>query len=267
MAILGEGVKSYAETRALELLYGDGSLLDGLGLKISQTAAQRAVAVLVGHDEKVAQPAAAFPSFFSLGGVVYSRTAAVLQTFERVYGEDRFARALGNYARENRFQHPGPEVFLEAMTRELGEPATQALRTALFEKGWVDYLVETVDCVHADTPAGVFDKASGRETVGRDLERESWTCRAMVRRRGSLELPVEVELGFSDGHRERRTWDGHGTNVSLTTKGKAKLTFAIVDHRSGVLDCLRRRTGRSQRYGAPAVKSERASFWHRPGRF
>jgi hypothetical protein len=232
---LDEGVNSYAESRALELLYGHGSLLDGFGLKLSQTAAQRAIAVLVGHDEKVAQPAAAFPSFFSLGGVVYSRTAAVLQTFERVYGEERFARALGNYARENRFKHPGPEVFLEAMNRELGESATQAMRTALFDKGWVDYLVETVDCVRADAPAGVFDKTSGRETVARDLERESWTCRALVRRRGSLELPVEVELGFADGHRERRTWDGHGTNVSLTSKGKSKMTFAIVDPETRVV--------------------------------
>lgn len=232
---LDEGVNSYAETRALELLYGDGSLLDGFGLQVSQTAAQRAIAVLVGHDEKVAQPAAAYPSFFSLGGVVYSRTAAVLQTFERVYGEERFARALGNYARDNRFKHPGPEAFLAAMQRELGEPATQTLKTALFDKGWVDYLAETVDCVHAEAPAGVFDKQNGRETVARDLERDSWTCRALVRRRGTLELPVEVELGFANGHRERRSWDGHGTNVSLTVKSRERMTFAIVDPETRVV--------------------------------
>jgi hypothetical protein len=205
---LDEGVNSYAESRALELLYGDGSLLHGFGLRISQTAGQRAIAILTGHDEKVAQPAAAFPSFLSMGGVVYARTAATLQTFERVYGQERFARALGNYARDNRFRHPGPEVFLAAMQKELGDSATSTLKTALFEKGWVDYLLESVDCVQTDS---------------------RWTCRALVRRRGSLELPVDVELGFADGSRERRTWDGHGTNVSLTAKSDHPMTFAIVD--------------------------------------
>jgi hypothetical protein len=232
---LDEGVNSYAESRVLELQYGDGSLVDAFGIRLSQTALQRVIAVLVGQDEAVAQPAASFPSFFSLGGVVYSRTATVLQTFERVYGEERFSRALGRYARDNRFRHPTPDAFLSAIEAELGESAVTGLRSALFDKGWVDYRVETVDCVRADPPAGVFDRGKGRETVARDVESESWTCRALVRRRGTLELPVEVDLVFSDGHRERRSWDGRGSNVSLTSKGPLRMTSAIVDPDARVL--------------------------------
>ncbi len=226
---LDEGVNSYAESEALGVAYGDGSLFDGLGLSLSEVAAQRAFAASVGHDDAVAQPAAGFSSFFSLGGLVYSRTATILTTFANVYGKDRVQRALGNYAKEFQFRHPGPKEFLDAMERELGAAAASALRTALFDKGWIDYLVETVDCVHADPPAGVFDRSAGRETVKRDSAAETWTCRALCRRHGTLELPVEIELVFDDGHRERRRWDGHGTNVSITSTGPKRVTAAVID--------------------------------------
>ena len=43
--------------------------------------------------------------------------------------------------------------------------------------------------------------------------------------------------------------------------------FFGTDHRSGVFDCLRGRTGRSRRDGAAAAQSQCTTFWHGPDCF
>jgi hypothetical protein len=63
----------------------------------------------------------------------------------------------------------------------------------------------------------VFDRESGRETVGGDEDQgrsdeddstAEFESTVLVRRRGGATLPVSLELHFDDGTVERRVWDG-----------------------------------------------------------
>ena len=228
---LDEGLTSYAEGLVLEARYGKGSLFSAWGIELGEPEAMRAFAMLYGKDEPVAQPAASFSGFRSLGGLVYGRTATILHTMAGVWSQERVDRALGRYAREQRFAHPGPKELLSAIEHEVGRDAAAFAQRALFERGHVDYLVRSVDFARAAQPAGTFDDDAGHHDVEPKSEGEShnWQSRIVVVRRGSLELPVEVDLIDEAGNAERRSWDGHGAFTAFEHQGPRPIVAAVVD--------------------------------------
>lgn len=261
---LDEGLTSYAEHSLLTERYGLGSAFDGLGLSIANEALARAIAAARGADEPIAQGAGDFYSFRSLGALVYSRTASVFSTLERVYGKKNLDLALAVYAAFARFRHPEPQHLLDAVRGRLGEGAAKNLQRALFERGNVDYLVRDVQSAARDPHAGVFDEASGRRTVPRSELRPPahWVGHAIVLRHGTLELPVQIELWFDDGHRERRDWNGEGSRYTVSYEGPARLVGVTVDpdHRVLLDDDLTNNAASNEDQGAPR-SFERLLYW------
>jgi hypothetical protein len=252
---LDEGVNSYAENSALSRRYGLGSVFDGFGLRVQCEALSRSIAAARGADEPIAQGAADFFSFRSLGAIVYSRTATVLSTLERVYGAPLFDLALRDYAAAARFRHPEPSDLVEAVRGRLGDAAAQNLSRALFERGSVDYLVRDVQSVPKDPPAGVFDESQGRRTLPRSELRPPahFVGHAVILRHGTLEFPVQLELAFEDGSRARRDWDGHGARHVLSYEGPSRLLSVRVDPERRVLldDDLTNNTAGTEDEGSP----------------
>jgi hypothetical protein len=206
---LDEGINSYAEVESMEAWLGPGNVASLGGLKVGNGPVKATTSNLSVHNTKVAQPAFAFPTGGDYGNLVYSRTAAIVDTLRRVYGAQNVARALGRYARRYRFKHPGPEELIAIFEEVLGPRAAANLRTALFDKGWADYTVETVTSRHAE--AG---------------DHEGWV---LVRRRGTLSFPVAVELTLDDGSTQLAHWDGEGDAVRIPYRGPLALTSAVVD--------------------------------------
>lgn len=252
---LDEGLNSYAEHSALSARYGAGSAFSGFGLQIASEALSRTVAAARGGDEPIAQGAADFFSFRSLGAIVYGRTATLLSTLERVYGKQQLQLVFADYSAAARFRHPEPKMLVEAVRGRLGEAAARNLERALFERGSVDYLVRDVQNAAADPHAGVFDDAPGRRTIPRSELRPParWAGHAVVLRHGSLELPVQIELRFEDAHLERRNWDGVGTRYIVNYEGPSRLVGITVDPEQRVLidDDLTNNAAATEAQGAP----------------
>ncbi len=261
---LDEGINSYAEQSALSARYGAGSAFSGLGLTIAGDALSRTISATRGLDEPVAQGAADFFSFRSLGSIVYSRTATVLATLERVYGKRLLDEALSDYAGRARFNYPEPKDLLEAVRGRLGDDAARNLERALFERGNVDYLVRDVQSVPGDPRAGVFDEASGRRTVARSELRPParWVGRAVILRRGTLEFPVRIRLDFEDGSSQTRDWNGEGSHHVVTYEGPSQLTSVTVDPERRVLldDDLTNNADAVRPQGSPR-SLERLLYW------
>jgi hypothetical protein len=234
---LDEGLNSYAEAEAMEARYGAGGVFDGFGLSVSSSALNRAFSAARGADEPVAQGAADFASFRNLAAIVYSRTATVMATMGRVYGEERVAHAVGNYTRRFRFQHPDPSDFVAAMRDELGVDAASALSTALFARGTVDYLVREIVSAPEPTAAGVFDGPGGRQNKKPDPPHAvgQYAGRVVVYRHGTLELPVDIELICEDGTRQRSHWDGHGFTHDVDYVGPSPIVAVSVDPEQRIL--------------------------------
>ncbi|CAN5684592.1 M1 family metallopeptidase [soil metagenome] len=232
---LDEGMNSYAESESMEAWLGEGSMVDLFGLRIADSTVQGASARRAA-DTKVAQPAFAFTGR-DYGALVYGRTAAIFGTVDRVYGKDRGALAIGRYTRQARFRHPRPDDLLAAYEEVFGPDVRAMLHDALFEKGWVDFLVDGIQSNAIVAPAGVFDHdGKPRETVGAGTgktgEFEGW---ALIRRHGTLQLPVDVDLHFDDGSIERRVWDGRDESTRIEVRGPKPLVGAVVDPEHKIL--------------------------------
>jgi hypothetical protein len=234
---LDEGFNSYAEADAMETQYGAGSVFSGFGLSASSSALNRLFSAARGGDEKVNQGAADFATFRSLGALVYSRTATVLGTLARVYGKERFNHALGVYARKFRFQHPTTVDFMSVMQSELDSRAVTALTLALSERATVDYLVREISNAPLSAAAGVFDGPSGREQKKPEAPRDTaeYASRVVVYRHGTLQFPVEIELGFEDGSKQLRRWDGSGFTFNVDNEGPSRLVSVNVDPQQRIL--------------------------------
>ena len=264
---LDEGLNSYAEAEAMATWRGPGSVVDMLGLRIGDAEGHAMQARFHVHDERIAQPAHAFATGSAYGTQVYSRTMTTLETLRRVYGADVMNRALGVYARKFRFRHPTPEDLLAVITAEAGERVGKTLRAALFDKGWVDYVVSQTSSHPSRKPAGIFDVAGKRETVPVDrssasAKYEGW---ALVTRRGTLSFPVEIELVSEDGSRKRVPWDGAAESIRVPYAGASKLVGVVVDpDRKVLLDAAPENNhavaGSASSPGAPRVL-ERATYW------
>lgn len=242
LPFLDEGLNSYAESVFLPELRGEGSFFDAFGLKLGVGEGHRVFAIERGHNAPVAQPAPAFRSGADYAALVYSRTATVMQTFARVYGQDAVMRALGRYARRYRFEHPGLEEFLAAMRDVLGDPAERNLRSALLDRAWVDYAVE---------------EASSEKSGS------TWEGSALVTRRGALAFPVDVDLVSEDGTRERVRWDGQADSLRLPYRGTSPLAAVVVDPDTTVwLDEDLSNNARRVRGRAHAPRTlERVTYW------
>lgn len=263
---LDEGLNSYAEEEAMQAWKGAGGAVDLLGLTLGGAEAHAVRASVYEHDDRVAQPAYAFATGGSYGALVYSRTATILETLRRVFGDSAMQRTLGTYARRFRFTHPTPDDLVATFRTEMGDRAADALRVALFDKGWVDFTILATSSHEAHAPAGIFDREGRRETVASEKTKtgryEGWV---LVSRRGTISLPVDVELVAEDGTRTRVPWDGMTENVRIPYSGSSPLVSAIVDPDEKILLDDKPENDFTTAWGRPSAGAprtlERATFW------
>lgn len=264
---LDEGLNSFAEGEAMRAWRGAGSMVDMLGLQVGDLEGHAMQAGLHQHDERIAQPAYAFATGAAYGTQVYSRTATLMETLRRVYGDAALGNALGMYARSFRFRHPTPDDLLATFGATMGERVSSTLRTALFDKGWVDFTVEQMSSHPARKPAGLFDVGGKRETVPVDKpageqKYEGWV---LVARRGTLSFPVEIELVLEDGTKKRVPWDGHGESTRIPYSGSSRLVAAVVDPDERVLLDAQPANNHATVAAGPIAGAprtlERATYW------
>ena len=208
---LDEGLTSYAEMDACEALWPDASAANVFGLRVGLPAAYRAGALEATGHASVSDPARSFLSGGDYGALVYSRSAAALRSLGNVYGEDTLRRTIGLYARRFRFAHPKPDDLFAAIREGMGAEAEQALRTALTEPSTVDYEVESV---------GSEPRTDGK--VGH-------AGHALVRRRGTIRLPVDVLLIAEDGTTKTVRWDAARIADRIPYEGDVPLVAAVID--------------------------------------
>jgi hypothetical protein len=202
---LDEGLTTFVTGRALEALHPGAPILSGTELGVG--AWDRASGRRARHRQAVASSAGSYATGSDYASSVYSRAATLLRSIDGAY-DGAATRAVELYARRHRFGHPTPRELLEAVRETGGDEASEALRLGLFERAHVDYEVVAVSSRAIDD--------------GHEVE-------ALLRRSGSLALPVEVELTLRDGQRLRETWDARAPFLRLRRRTSAPLLRAHVD--------------------------------------
>jgi hypothetical protein len=204
---LDEGLTTFVTARALEALHPDAPLVAGTGL--GNAAWDHASGARARHRQAVAASARDYATGADYGSAVYARAATLLRSVDGAF-DGAATRAVERYARAWRFRHPGPEALLDAVGEEGGPDAREQLRRGIEERGHVDYEIVWVSSRPVDE--------------GHEVE-------ALVRRSGTLELPVEVELVLEDGSRLVERWDGRGPFLRIARTTASPLVVATVDPR------------------------------------
>jgi len=174
---LDEGLTTFAEWRTLSAGWGARSAVSLFGATLDTANVFRASALRSGNIVPIAQPASSFLTGAIYSNHAYNRTALVMDSFDRAY-DGSVTRSLQRYAKAHTFAHPEPQDLLDAFQTETSPAAAQQLRIALFDRGWVDNAVLDLSCTSK--------------------------CSALIARRGTLQLPVDLEFWGTDGAKHRQ---------------------------------------------------------------
>ena len=152
------------------------------------------------------------------GRSVYLRTALVLETTRRSYGAARFDRALGHYARAQRFRHPTPDDLFASFDGVFGGGfSDRVLRPALMRG-------ETAD-------ARLVRLSSVRNSAG------AYLTEIEAQREGTLALPLWIELRGEHGERRRLPWAPGVPRYRASFTARTQFTAALLDpDRHNLLD-------------------------------
>ena len=258
---LDEGLNSYAEADAMEARYPGSSAVGWGGIEASLWAVGRPGSIERAPNAPVAQPAPSFATGGDYGSLVYQRTASILGTLANVYGADTVRRAVGRYTRRYRFEHPGPAELLGVFEAVVGHEAAATLRAALFDRASVDYQVASFDSVLSEPPRGVFGDPA-HPSAAPAAPPGAWTGDVLLRRRGALRFPVDVELHEENGDVQRLRWEAREPAERLTYTGKSRLIAVVIDpeHRILLDENLANNAKRSGRSPLVGPVLERALF-------
>ncbi|MFO0613701.1 MAG: M1 family metallopeptidase [Polyangiaceae bacterium] len=223
---LDEGGATYATGVAAKELYGEHQL--SWIAPGSVGAAERVFAANIHAKNRVSAAADDFETGNDYALLVYYRAATAFRTLDAVF-DGAFDRALGRYARKHRFGHPTPDDLYTAIEAE-GGPRARAFAVDVLEKqGWIDLGASLVD------------------------------GRFVATRKGTLAVPVDVEVDFEDGSSTVVRWDDEATEFAVPSTDK-KIVGGCVDPKLAVLldeniadNCVNERPARAKRTTVLAV--------------
>lgn len=216
--------------------------------------------------DPILAPSWGYSSGRAYGENSYSRPALVLEQIRRLVGEERFWRALKEYAERWRYDHPTSEDLFDAFRRASPSPYLEALISRTFRgTGSVDFKVLRATSRPAEELTGFddalkatnFTEAEGAKP-GKgpdpkkprkdrtDAAKGPFDTVVVVGRDGEIVLPVEVVLTFADGKTHRTSWDGRSRWIRLKATYASKLAKVEVDPAQSVV--LDRDTLNNARY-------------------
>ena len=255
-AWLDEGINSYYEARIMDKWYGPGrSFVDDLwGWNFGEQDQARIAYLSASDMDPIVKDAWKYYSNGSYGAVTYFKTALVLKTLENMLGQKEMDRVMRAFFMQVKFTHPDTRDFIRIVSEAAGKDLSPVLKPMLYGTGTVDFRVARVRNVPDEKPAG-YDlsggmpklyakdgvkaekgtaktKAKAKAKTGK-ADKETYHSTVVVERRGSLVLPVDVEVTFADGSSRTEHWDGEGRYTTWRFTGP-KVERVVADPKDKV---------------------------------
>ncbi len=269
---LDEGFNTYMTARVLQSAYGANhpvlSLFGfsiALGIDIHHPLDSNRRYFAMATADHPAAPSWRYKNRTVYSALVYSKTALVLATLERLMGTPMMDKALRLYAERWRLRHPTTKDFLAAVNDATGRDWAWFFDRTFFSSGAVDYAVEEATSVKAKPPRGLFER-DGRfldQPPARTAKASGYESVVTVVRKGEVALPVEIVLRFEGGSTHRFSWDGEARWTRFRVKGP-RLLEAVVDPEEKILLDLDRTNNGRRLEADPRAASRwtaRTVFW------
>jgi hypothetical protein len=231
-AWLDEGLNSYAEVACMEAAHAHGLVphLPFGGYWAKERMSLGAMRSRFAIDQR-AWDYRTRSQYFAAS---YTKTAVTLRTLEGLIGPQPFARAMRTYFERYRFSHPTGDDFFDTLSEVAGEDLGWFFDQAFRSDATPDFAVLSVRHRRSAVAGGYHwtgDEWEPSETFGDGVDDEDgpWDVRVDIGRRGEFTGPVEVELEWEDGSRERRRWDGMDRWVRWSEESSQRLVRVVVD--------------------------------------
>jgi Peptidase family M1 domain len=213
-AWLDEGVNQWVNGVVLERLHdAPTSAADWMGVQLGVFDLTRAA---TDYPESIPSPIAtaayAFVDNDAFSAATYSRTMLVLRTLEAMVGRPAFLAAMKHYAETWAFRHPTGKDFYDALSQHLGRDLSWFFHAAFHQVGGSAFQIRSMDCRASHAPRGVFGDGADRKVVGESAAPDTgaFRCNVTVQNTGTIRVPIDLEVLFEDGTKERLRWENTG---------------------------------------------------------
>jgi Peptidase family M1 domain len=221
-AWMDEGINSYTEVKVLDSILGkDTSIMNLAGVTVGEREEQRRTYAETADADPIAQKAYDYYSGDSYAGITYGKTASVLLTVEGIIGEDTMQKAMRAYFMKYRFTHPTKDDFLKTIEDVSSRDLKWYFSQAIDGSQLLDYKIPRIESFPVNWYEGGKNIEEDKNTVYRSY--------VWVQRKGDFEMPVEIEVKFSDGSKVREHWDGASRWTKFMYEKKAKVDSAELD--------------------------------------
>lgn len=158
----------------------------------------------------VDRPAWRFRTLGEYGRASYGSAAIGLATAEALVGREAFARGLRSFVERHRYGHASGDDLVRALSEAAGTDLGPFFEQAYRAAAVVDWTVLDVrPPARADEPRGYrFRDGRWVEAAATDDAPASSGWSVDLGRADPAGAPLEVEITYADGGRERRTWGG-----------------------------------------------------------
>lgn len=249
---LDEGFNTYTTGRIMDRTFGPSTLpVQAFGLnlwsflrlpRITQQSLDRAGHALAPRRDNLVRRAWEYYDGSSYSINSYMRTGVTLRTLEGLLGRPVMDRVMRAYHQRWRFRHPTSRDFQAVVNEVSGCNLDWFFDQFVFGNRNLDYAVASVTSERRRTPMGYLDKGgeigltTRKEAEAKDEKREHdksfrpvYLSTVKVARLGDAVAPVEVEIRFTDGHLERRQWDGVYRWAKYTFERQAEVESVVID--------------------------------------
>ncbi|MFO7617876.1 MAG: M1 family metallopeptidase [Bacteroidales bacterium] len=242
---LDEGINSYWENRIMDWAYGEKrAMLDFPFLHIGDVEFAR-IQWLGAYGSDFFPSSGNSWSFprGTYGASVYQKPATMLNTLERIIGQNTMDEIFKRYYAEWAFRHPATLDFVQVANRvtaeihgeTFGPDLNWFFDQFLFGTATVDYGVRSVASRPETGKAGLFDREGKRSFREPQSVPGLFRSNVQLERNGDGIIPVEILVTFSDGEQILERWDGRERTKDLIYTRSSKVVSAIIDPERKIL--------------------------------
>jgi hypothetical protein len=232
-AWLDEGLTSYAEVSCMTAIAADG-LVPEIE-PYDYWGAERLLFAVPSLPVTVGKRAWGYRHGRAYSLASYTKTALALRTLEGLIGPDAMARGLRAYFDRFRFRHPTGKDLVEVLSEVSGQDLGPFFDQAVYGDVVADWAVLSVRHRRPSSTKGFawsgeqWQPAEDLGSADEGADRDGWIVDLRLARRGEFVGPVEVELKWSNGSVERRTWSSDSRWVRWELGASSRLEEAVID--------------------------------------
>lgn len=237
---LDEGFVTFYEDCVMESIYGESSLIDMFGYKVSNSSLTRNEYASLPNRRISKITQTGYKVEGSYKGIIYSKTATFLKSLQGYLGEEAFDEMMKSYFENNKFTHPRKNDFVQEVKQAfakneniLSSYIDTFLHTSLEETKICDYAVTGIFYNEHEVTSGWVDEEKGQKNPNMSYLNEvnKTTPNNIIRleRLGDFIAPLEVALYFEDGTSLTSTWSGRESLYYMIVEEDKRVVSVDID--------------------------------------